>query len=160
MKDSTNKKEYTKKDALLAMADLCAGSEQCAFDISRKLMKKGLSSADIHYVIQELRERSFIDDFRYARSFARDKVRFSGWGKNKIRAALAMKRIPDSIVREAFEEVEYEDYFDAAMRAVKSKSRGLDVSNYEDKMKVVRYLATKGFESNIIFEAIKEFQSE
>ena len=67
-------KPLTRDEALVRMAGLCARSEQCASDIARKLRTKGLSSADIASVIDELKERSFLDEARYARSFARDKV--------------------------------------------------------------------------------------
>ena len=78
---SKEKKPLTAEQALLRMADLCARSEQCPYDIAKKLRAKALSEADIHKVIDELRRRRFIDERRFAASFARDKVRFAGWGR-------------------------------------------------------------------------------
>jgi len=70
------------------MAGLCARSEQCEGDIARKLAAKGMGASDVEWVLGELRERGFVDAVRFARSFTNDKVRFSAWGRIKIRAAL------------------------------------------------------------------------
>ena len=95
--ESRNKKEVTPQKALEMMAGLCAKSEQCPYDIMAKLRKFGLTAEDAGEVLDSLREQKFVDEARYARSFARDKVRFSGWGRNKIRQQLMLKRIPTAL---------------------------------------------------------------
>ena len=81
--ESRNKKEVTPQKALEMMAGLCAKFEQCPYDIMAKLRKFGLTAEDAGEVLDSLREQKFVDEARYARSFARDKVRFSGWGRSK-----------------------------------------------------------------------------
>ena len=143
------RKPLGREEALLKMADLCARSEQCAFEISRKLRLKGLSASDIEFVIDELVARRFIDEYRYARSFSRDKVRFSAWGRNKIRAALLARRIPSRTIGEAFAEIDDDDYAGAVARAARAKSGSLDLSETRDRLALYRYLLTRGFESDI-----------
>lgn len=150
------KKQLEPEEALLKMADLCARSEQCEADIYRKLRLKGLGHNDAMDIIAELRNRKFIDDFRYARSFARDKVRFSAWGRRKIRLALIAKKIPSSIIEEAFGEIDSQDYASALDRAASSKLSGLNLSLYEDRLRLYKYLVSRGFESNLISNKIKE----
>lgn len=143
------KKPITKEEALLRMAGLCARSEQCSFDIAKKLQSKGLARDDIRYIIEELISRKFIDHHRFARSFARDKVRFSAWGLLKIRAALLARRIPDSVISEAFAEIDPEDYADAVSRAARAKAMSLDLTVYDDRLKLYRHLMSRGFESSV-----------
>lgn len=112
-------KPLTKEDALLKMASLCARSEQCEFDIARKLYTKRLPADDVRWVIDELTGRRFLDSARFARSFARDKVRFSSWGRRKISVALRAKRIPEATVSEALAEIEPSDYDEAASRVAR-----------------------------------------
>lgn len=138
------------------MADLCARSEQCAFDVARKLRARGLSSSDIRQVIGELTDRRFLDEFRYARSFARDKVRFSAWGKYKIRAALLARRISVRVIEDAFLEIDPEDYSAAVSRAAAARASALDLSVAADRMKLYRHLLSRGFESDVAQAAIKE----
>lgn len=149
------RREVTAEEMLLRMADLCARSEQCSFDIRRKLKLKGLSYSDIEKILQQLEKRSFIDDSRYARSFARDKVRFSAWGKLKIRASLAAKHIAAEHIADALELIEESDYEDALLRSVKAKAKSLDINDYEDRRKLLRHMLSRGFSMQDSVNAIK-----
>lgn len=153
-------KPLTRDEALVRMAGLCARSEQCASDIARKLRTKGLSSADIASVIDELKERSFLDEARYARSFARDKVRFSAWGRRKIRMHLLSRRIPEHLVVEAFESVGEEDYAAAAARAARQKAASLDLSLSDDRIRLYRHLLLRGFESDVARSEIRRLMTQ
>ena len=149
------KKPITKEAALLKMADLCARGEHCAFEIREKLRKMQLAASDANEIVEYLEENRYIDDSRFARAFARDKVKFSGWGKNKIRMALAMKRIPSAEISLALEEIDPEEYMAVAVNAAKAKARNLDLSDYNDKGKLYRHLASRGFEGSVISKAIQ-----
>ena len=149
------KKPITKEAALLKMADLCARGEHCAFEIREKLGKMQLAASDANEIVEYLEENRYIDDSRFARAFARDKVKFSGWGKNKIRMALAMKRIPSAEISSALEEIDPEEYMAVAVNAAKAKARNLDLSDYDDKGKLYRHLASRGFEGSVISKAIQ-----
>ena len=154
------KKPLTKEAALLRMADLCARGEHCSSEIREKLRKLMISASDANGIIDYLEENRYIDNLRFAKSFARDKVRFSGWGRNKIRMALAVKRISSSDIREALEEINEEDYEEAVSRAARAKARNLDLSDYEDRAKLYRHLASRGFESAVISNAIRDLRAE
>ena len=149
------KKPITKEAALLKMADLCARGEHCAFEIREKLRKMQLAASDANEIVEYLEDNRYIDDSRFARAFARDKVKFSGWGKNKIRMALAMKRIPSAEISLALEEIDPEEYMAVAVNAAKAKARNLDLSDYNDKGKLYRHLASRGFEGSVISKAIQ-----
>lgn len=152
------KKPITKETALLRMADLCARGEHCSFEIREKLRKMLLPVASVEEIISYLESNRYIDDSRFAHAFARDKVRFSGWGRNKIRMALAMKRIPASDIRNALDDIDAEEYQKALSRAAQAKAKGLDLTDYNDKAKLFRHLASRGFEAAAISKAVKEIQ--
>ena len=143
-------------DALLKrMAGLCARSEQCTFDISSKLYRAGLSKEKREEIIEYLTANRYLDDSRYARSFASYKVRFAAWGKRKIKMALAAKRIPSGLIQQALDDIDPDDYSDAAKRAVEAKKKELDLSVREDRVKLYRHLLSRGFESDIINKYIQ-----
>lgn len=150
----------TKEEALLSMADLCARSEQCAFDISRKLRAKGLSSDDVSAVVAQLEARGFIDSFRFARSFARDKVRFSAWGKLKISAALAARRIPRSVIADALREIDADDYENALQRSAVAKARQLDLASFDDRQRLCRHLLSRGFEGSLVVNMVNRIREK
>lgn len=149
----------TREEALLRMADLCARSEQCASDIEKKLRLKNLSNADIAAVIEELERRNFLDSSRFARSFANDKLRFSGWGRLKIRAALKLRRIPSADISEALENLDSEEYDTALMRVAGVKARSLDLTLYADRTKLLRHLLSRGFTPSESTTALKNLVS-
>ncbi|MDE6410259.1 MAG: RecX family transcriptional regulator [Muribaculaceae bacterium] len=152
------KKPITKEAALLRMADLCARGERCASEIREKLRKLMVPSSTANEIIEYLEENRYIDDLRFAKAYARDKVRFSGWGRNKIRMALAVKRISSSEIREALDELDEEEYLLSLTKAAEAKARTLDLTDYADRAKLYRHLASRGFESGLISKAIREIQ--
>lgn len=155
-KPSNNSKEAL----LLKMATLCARSEQAPFDIRKKLGNKGLSVEDSEYVIDELTRRKFIDERRFAGSFARDKVKFASWGKRKIRMALMAKRIPANIIDGALADIEPKEYSAALIRAARAKAAGLNLHSGEDRAKLYRFLLARGFESSLCSRLLQKLISK
>lgn len=150
------KRPVTKEEMLLKMAGLCARSEQCEADIIQKLYAKCLPAADIQWVLSELRDRKFLDNARYAVAYARDKVRFAAWGRLKIRAGLAAKRITGPEAEKALTQIEDSDYEAAIERAAKAKAASLDMSKREDQIKLYRHLLSRGFESSLAAAQVRK----
>lgn len=145
------RKKTPDPDALLKrMAGLCAKSEQCTFDISSKLYKAGLPKEKREEIIEYLIANRYLDDSRFARSFASYKVRFSAWGKRKIRMALAAKRIPSQLISEALDNIDDTDYFNAISRVAQAKKKDLDLSDRREVAKFYRQLLARGFEPDMI----------
>lgn len=113
-----------------------------------------LPVADIDRIICFLIENRFIDDERFAKSFTNDKVRFSGWGRNKIRQALSFKRIPSDIISEALLEIDSKEYNKTLFKAATAKARNLDMEEYDDRAKLYRFLISRGYESSLVVQAI------
>lgn len=155
---SREKKPLTAEQALLRMADLCARSEQCPYDIARKLRAKNMPEQEVQSVIDELKRRGFVDERRFAASFARDKVRFAGWGRLKIRTALAARRIPTQAISEAMEAIEPDDYRQALLRAARAKAASLNLSDYDDRSKLCRHLLSRGFEPTIVTRLLEKIR--
>ena len=157
-KDKNNKKTISVEAARLRMADLCARSEQCSYDIEQKLRRYGLNNEEISEILKFLSENKFVDDGRFARSFARDKVRFAGWGPMKIKMALAAKRIETGDITEALKAVEDTDNQAALQRALKSKVRNLDPNDHNDRQKALRYLMSRGFKADDCLKAVEAWR--
>ena len=152
-------KRETRKQAdpealLKRMAGLCARSEQCTYDITTKLYKAGLPREKREEIIEYLTANRYLDDARFARSFASYKVRFSAWGKKKIRMALAAKRIDSTLIIDALDAIDDEDYAEAIRRVIESKRRDYDPADREQRTKLYRSLLSRGFESDMISNAL------
>ncbi len=134
----------------MRLADLCARSEQCESDLRRKIRLAGLTTDEADRIIEALQSGKFLDDARFARAYARDKVRFAGWGAAKIRMGLAAKRITGTLATQAIEAIDRREYIDALKRAALAKARSLDLTSREDVQKLYTHLAQRGFESQLI----------
>lgn len=150
------KRKPTADEMLLRMAGLCAGAEQCTADIRNKILKQGFSSEEAEYMVRYLQENKYIDDSRYARAYAVDKVRFSGWGRMKVRMGLRAKGMWDAVISQALEYISQSDYDDALNRVMKAKAKGLDLKDVKDRQKLYRHLVSRGFESNLIIDAMRQ----
>lgn len=149
------KRRPTADEMLVRMAGLCAGAEQCASDIRAKILKQGFSSDEADEMLGYLQANKYIDDARYSRAYAVDKVRFSGWGRMKVRMGLTAKGMDESIISRALEYIPEKEYLDALEKALLSKSRSLDIDDVKDRQRLYRHLASRGFESGLIISAMR-----
>ena len=149
------KRKPTGEEMLVRMAGLCAGAEQCAADIRAKILRQGFSSEETEAMIRYLQENRYLDDARYARAYAVDKVRFSGWGRMKVRMGLRAKGMGDSVITQALEYIPEADYEEALGKVMAAKARSLDLSDVRDRQKLYRHMASRGFESQKIITAMR-----
>lgn len=138
-------------EALSRAAGLCAKCEQCTPDLRRKISTWGLSASDIDRVIKRLEEMNFVDDARFARAYAHDKLMFSGWGRNKILQGLWAKRLSRSVIDQSLDDIDEEEYESVAKRVIQAKIRlSKDgIATYESKLKVLRFAMQRGFEARL-----------
>lgn len=153
-------KPLTYESARILMASLCARSEQSAKEIREKLTRRGLDRGTTERVISYLIDNRFVDDRRYARAYAHDKMAFQAWGRAKIRVGLIQKGIASSLIAEALEALDPGEYADACLRAARAKSRGLDLATREDVARLYRHLASRGFESDVISFTFRQLRDE
>lgn len=146
--------------ARLRMADLCSRSEHCRADIADRLARHGISPTDSEAILDFLCRNGFISDERFAKAFVADKVRFNAWGRIRIARELYMKGVDREAVKNAIDGIDYEQYHEAAMKAARSKCRSIDIDSREGKMKLYRFMASKGYESSVISAVIERIRKE
>lgn len=141
------KKNISPDMALERLEDLCARSEQCTADLRSRLYRWGVPGQAAAHVIEQLENGRFVDDERFARAYVRDKYRFSRWGRRKIAAGLAAKRIPRHMISDALGEIDDEEYHAIMVAVLQAKARSMDDAvSYENRMKLLRFGASRGFE--------------
>lgn len=145
----------TPETARSAMAALCARAEHCRADILERLVRQGLSETLARDIADRLERDGFIDESRYARAFARDKLRYSRWGRLKIRAALQARKLSRTDIDAALEAICTEEYTEAFEAAARSRLRSLD--NEEPRArreKLARFLLSRGFETETVIRRL------
>lgn len=150
-------KILTPPEALHRAAALCSSAEHCTADIREKLARWGVTEADSCTIIDRLVQERFIDEQRYAVAFVKDKFRFSGWGRIKMRYALQQKHIDGSDIDHALATLDEEQYNDRLLELLQAKSRSIRDDDPEARRaKLFRFAASRGFESSLIFNALKQ----
>lgn len=148
-------KELTEKEALNKAAAYCSSAEHCTAEVMEKLRQWGMDGETSQKIVERLVKDRFISDERYAEAYARDKFRFSGWGKMKISMMLRSKGVEPEIISEALETIEMNEYYETLNSILKSKERSISYKNeYERRGKLVRYAAGRGFEMNAIMSCL------
>lgn len=131
----------------------CASQEHCSFDVKRKLAQQSVPSEIIDQIIEKLIEKNFINYNRYCEAFTNDHIKLKKWGRIKIKAALKAKSLPDASINNAIEKIDTELYLRNLMHLYSRKKNELTNENNLEKRKakLIRYLASNGYELEIIF---------
>lgn len=141
-------REYSFDEMLLSMQAWCAMREVCISEAETKLKKRGVSDQDTQRIIKHLLDADYIDEKRYLRAFVGDKLRLNKWGPHKIRQALIMKKIPDSLIAQAIAEKTGETNQDELLYdLLQKKFASLQKSNSREiYAKLMRFALSRGFD--------------
>nr|MBD3621376.1 RecX family transcriptional regulator [Sunxiuqinia sp.] len=144
-------------EAFYRAAALCSRAEKCSADVLTKLSQWGVDEMDAGVVLKQLIEEKYVDDERFARSFAKDKFRFNKWGKIKIAYQLHAKRMNSNTVDLAMNGIDDEAYWEMLIEIITEKNKSVKVPNpYDRKAKLIRFAQARGFEMDLIYRAVEE----
>tara|TARA_B100000427_G_scaffold327439_1_gene338185 strand:+ start:634 stop:1029 length:396 start_codon:yes stop_codon:yes gene_type:complete len=128
-------------------------------EVTMKLKSWGLIQEAIDLLIIELIQFNFLNEERYARSYARGKFRIKKWGKIKIRMALKKREVYFKCIDLAMLEIDDKTYLNTLKELLQKKNDVLKETNsYKRKMKLIRYLVTRGYEYDLIHDALVELK--
>jgi regulatory protein len=145
-------------EILLKMRNFCGYQERCHSEVRSKLLKMRVYGDDLEAVVADLVKDDFLNEERYARSFARGKFRINHWGRNKIRLHLKRRGLSDYCIRKGLEEIDPEEY-QAFMRGFVEKKL-YDQRDYKTRRKVGDALIRKGYEPQLVWESINTFAGD
>ena len=129
--------------------------EHCESEVREKLALWGATEEEQDEIIEYLVEERYIDNQRYANSYAKDKFRFNHWGKYKISMMLRSKNIGNIEIEEALAQIDEEEYIEKLEQLLKEKLRSIKyASEYEKKGKLFKFAQSRGFESSAISKVI------
>jgi regulatory protein len=153
MSDKQQNKQYLA--ALGKAQKYCSKQETCISGIRKKLNQWGINTAYHEKILKDLKKEKFIDETRYAGLFVKEKLRLNQWGIIKIHQTMKAKQIPEYIISEAINEISEDEYIKTLEKIMKQKLRNIKAGNkFEQKGKLYRYAASKGYENDKIMEAI------
>lgn len=136
----------TAQEAQKRLEALCSRSEHCTFEMQEKMRRWGIDEKSQAEVMAALIKGRYIDDERFARAFAADKVRYNKWGKRKVDMALCQKRIPEDIRRIVIDEIDDDALRDTLRPLLQAKMKSTKAKNdYDLSCKLIRFALGRGF---------------
>lgn len=152
------KKRYiSKEDALKKLENYCAYQDRCHSEVRTKLLDLGIYGDDLEEIIVALISENFLNEERFAKSFARGKFRIKHWGRIRIQQELKFRKISAYCIKKAMEEIPDEDYLDILTQVIIKKKNSLrETDPYKLKVKLIQYALSKGFEMPSIQKVIDQ----
>jgi regulatory protein len=148
-------KQITEQEAYTRLTALCAAAEHCTHEMTEKMHRWELPEEAQARIMQRLVEGRYIDDERFARAFANDKLLYNKWGRRKIEQAMWLKRIDRSIQQRVLDDIADTDYLNILRPMLESKRKSIKAgSDYELNMKLIRFAMGRGFTIDLIRQCL------
>ncbi|RUT69734.1 RecX family transcriptional regulator [Flavobacterium cupreum] len=149
----------TPKEALLRLERFCAYQERCHSEVIAKLYSLKMTTDEIDSIVVQLIESNFLNETRFACSFARGKHRIKFWGKIRITNELKMRQISSTIITIALKEISSEEYTNTFEQLSERSWNSISEKNaLKKRKKFCDYMLRRGYESNLVYEKMKELE--
>lgn len=150
-----NQKSYTVNEAMQLMENYCAYQERCHKEVVQKLYDLKMIPEAQEKIIIHLIQHNFLNEERFAKTFARGKFSIKKWGKIKIQNELKYRNISSYNINTALNEINEEDYQKTLMQLAEKKLAVINEPNlFKKRQKLIKYLYSKGYESNLVYETV------
>lgn len=147
----------TEDDAFARLSALCARSEHSSGQAKERMRTWGLSPDEQERVLAKLIAGRYIDDERFARMFAHDRLAFGKWGRRKIMTDLRLKGVTADVANAVLDEMDDSEFADVLITLLKAKDRTITAkSPYERRCKLMRYAVGRGFDMDMIARIIDQ----
>jgi len=152
------KQRLTKEQALQKLRFYCRYQQRCQSEIKEKLFELGVPNKDHNDLIIELTKENRVSDERFAEAFVTGRFKMKQWGRKKIQKGLKGKRVSDEIVQKALGQINAKEYITILNKLAKEKYASLKHEQYlVRKKKTMDYLLQKGYEVDLVRNAINNF---
>lgn len=124
---------------------LCSRREYCCADVLKKA--KVALDGDLQAaqeVVDSLVKDKYVDDLRYASSYARDKASIQGWGEVKIRYMLSAKGVSRDVIDKALEEIDQDKADSRLEKLLQNKFKSLK-DDPQCRLKLLRFALGRGY---------------
>ena len=151
---------YSITEAQNKLENYCAYQERCHKEIVEKLRGMNMIPQAIDLIIVHLIDNKYLNEERFACSFARGKHRIKHWGKIRIVNELKFRNVSQYNITTALKEITPEEY-NATFHALAERQwpNIRETNTVKKRKKFCDFLLRKGFESNLIYEKVKDLES-
>ena len=143
------------------ISNWCAYQERSQQEVRDKLYEYGLWPDAVESLIAQLIQDNFLNEERFARSFARGKFRIKKWGRQRIKIELKRKKVSDYSIRQAMKEIDDTEYLKVLAQVIAARRKQVKEPHPVKRLyKLAQYAVSRGFERDIVMDLLKLDESE
>jgi regulatory protein len=141
------------------------GRAQSAGELREKLRRRAERAEDVDEILTRLKESGYLDDKRYAESYAASRLSGEKFGRTRVMHDLRQHRVAPPLAQSAVEKV-YHDVNEQSLieewirRKYRTAPREGLFASEKDLAAAYRRLARAGFRSAEILKALKKFAKD
>lgn len=151
-------KTYTLNEAKKALENYCIYQDRCHKEVEEKLSKMRLIPEIIEEIIMHLISENYLNETRFAQSYARGKFRIKKWGKIRITQELKFRKISTYNIKKGLAEIDQDEYLQTLEILIEKKFNSLTAPDiFKKKKKIFDSLMRIGYEVNLIRESISPY---
>lgn len=131
------------------LESFCAYQERCTHEVKQKIKAFELCETEVVELLNFLRSNKYLDEERFARSYASGKFAIKGWGRIKIRMHMKAKFVSNDLIQIGLSEIDDDVYLERMKHLAQRKWGELykEKNTWTRKQKLYRFLAGKGYET-------------
>jgi regulatory protein len=146
---------YTIDEATKKIENYCVYQDRCHKEVENKLREMGMIPIATNQIIGHLIQENYLNEERFARSYARGKFNIKKWGKKRIVNELKQREISKYNITSALQEIDEDTYLKTLDVLAKKKLASLTEKNLQKRRKKVSdYLLYRGWESHLVYEKV------
>lgn len=154
------KRKLTPQQALQKIYHYCAYQERSHKEVRSKLYDYGLWGSEVEDLLTRLITEDFLNEERFAKSYAGGKFRMKKWGRRKIEMELENHGLTTRCIRIGMKEIDEQEYKQTLHTLLEKKWDAIEEENlFKKKDKVARHAIMKGFEPDLVWGIIKGISS-
>jgi regulatory protein len=154
------KKSFTVDEIKKKLEHYCVYQDRCHKEVETKMKEYHLIPEAKEIILLHLVQSNFLNEERFAKSFARGKFRIKCWGKQRIVRELKFKDISAYNIKTALKEIDELEYLNTIYRITKNRNTVIKEENvFKRKRKLIDFLMRKGYESDLIYKTVNEIVS-
>jgi regulatory protein len=131
-------------------------------ELKLKLMQKKYDKDMVTEVLDQLKGKGILDDYKFGKQYTEEKIRLKSWGRNKLKAELIRKGVAAAVIDKILTEEDLSPAENAKVIAVK-KLKLLVKRRYDNRELASRlsaYLYSKGYDYDTIREVVASLVNE
>lgn len=146
----------TPEQALSKAQSYCAYQERCHKEVRDKLFQWELLPETAEGILAQLIKDNYLNEERFALTFAGGKFRIKKWGRIKIKLELEKRKVSVYCIKQALKAIEEKHYLQILDKLLSDRTKLVKHSNpIKRSYSIGQYAISRGFEPELVWERIK-----